>query len=1208
MMISSSRYFLLKRGMISLLLGFILFTCFLLTPSVYAEHLKWSTYQIEGEQCLRIVEKSSVENFFVYTASGRLYRFDTDSFELICEPPTSTFLSVSYHITQDRIYIIVVDSEYHSFSYRKEGSSWIFEGEVSNVPVRNFIEDNSGNLWLFGDWGELYKRDQQNNVWIKQETPLEKHILQMYPVENDVLWIGTRSEGLWEFQNGNFEKLHIPSTDFCDVIRIFEDNENKIQVRLSDGRLYIWENNNFKLLNSHYIYRNGQHVQIHKGIAFLKSTSSNIELWRDNTWQRMIVPSQGGIRDFYMFEDGSSIVLSSDGKVVTGKKDEGLYFYEQASHLRLGGSLNDNTIQAAFLDLNGDEKLDIIALNEDYNIFNQFFLNDMPEPFEEISSQIQIENERNNYAMVLGDLNKDRRSDVLISQATSEGHKFLIYEQIFGGRFHKRQSIKGEIPIQYHLRGTHLIDYDQDGDLDIYLVYYYGEGQNLRGKNLMLENKFWGNFSVVEMDSLLESPGWNESILVADFNNDDRLDYYSINRWMKNRLILSQSDTLVEVTETAFNVDIPANSYIVTAFDIDVDNDLDILVLTQRNEPWLFINNGKGEFKERSEKFGLKTIFNGFGKMIANVAIGDFDHNGFPDMFCSNRSQIESDKKTTILLNYEGNRFEVAEGIGIEDELKITSSIIGDIDNDGDLDIYNARDGVNSVYVNQLNRENFLKLHLNGVVSNTEGKHSKIWVYESGFIGVKQRLIGYQQVGSTQYNPGFRNGTEAGFVHFGLGENTKVDVVVRFISGREKIFRNIKPGMQLEVEEYNDLVRVLYSLPAYTLSVLRIRTVQIYLTVVLLTAFVLVLAVQIAIKILRWSLTAIATFMLINLTAFWLILVLTANSESNLRFIVPFVLVLFGTFIPILFYYSAKIKNTSVRSQVYDKLLEQLLIFGHGEWALGNLNSLKRLVEFLAVSKELNQNNVIQLKDRIETYLGMTYPNLLEIIKLGKELRISSPALDTIALASKLLDSELTRMNVSDLTLWNKNDIVKSEVPKAVDEIRNSLRQLKDIVFQDYSCDAIKVLKQTLQELGSDRIQSKIETPKLNLLETSYVLIKGYELAGILDNCIRNAYTSMREQETKKLELSVEKSGQRFIITIKDSGKGIEEDIREKIFEIGFSSRGGTGLGLSQAKDILKKYGGNIYLKSSSLGHGSTFIIQLNEGRKKSETTGTYSR
>ena len=76
--------------------------------------------------------------------------------------------------------------------------------------------------------------------------------------------------------------------------------------------------------------------------------------------------------------------------------------------------------------------------------------------------------------------------------------------------------------------------------------------------------------------------------------------------------------------------------------------------------------------------------------------------------------------------------------------------------------------------------------------------------------------------------------------------------------------------------------------------------------------------------------------------------------------------------------------------------------------------------------------------------------------------------------------------------------------------------------------------------------------------------------------------------------VSTKKEGDAVIISVRDNGPGIPEEIRDKIFQPFFTTKPtgqGTGLGLSLSYDIVKAHGGDIKLETKE-GEGTTFIIQ----------------
>jgi signal transduction histidine kinase len=100
------------------------------------------------------------------------------------------------------------------------------------------------------------------------------------------------------------------------------------------------------------------------------------------------------------------------------------------------------------------------------------------------------------------------------------------------------------------------------------------------------------------------------------------------------------------------------------------------------------------------------------------------------------------------------------------------------------------------------------------------------------------------------------------------------------------------------------------------------------------------------------------------------------------------------------------------------------------------------------------------------------------------------------------------------------------------------------------------------------------------------------QLQQALLNLILNALAAMPDGGL--LSIAVEKGeGRRVVICVRDSGSGIPEELRDRIFESFLTGRKeGTGLGLAISKRILKSHEGDLELLESS-EQGTTFRLIL---------------
>jgi signal transduction histidine kinase len=103
------------------------------------------------------------------------------------------------------------------------------------------------------------------------------------------------------------------------------------------------------------------------------------------------------------------------------------------------------------------------------------------------------------------------------------------------------------------------------------------------------------------------------------------------------------------------------------------------------------------------------------------------------------------------------------------------------------------------------------------------------------------------------------------------------------------------------------------------------------------------------------------------------------------------------------------------------------------------------------------------------------------------------------------------------------------------------------------------------------------------------------QLKEVLVNLIINACEEMKEGGTIMIEerLFGQRPHQFTVLSLSDSGPGIPEELREKVFQPFFTTKDeGTGLGLSIASRIINEHGGRLSIESGSTG-GAEFVITL---------------
>ena len=97
----------------------------------------------------------------------------------------------------------------------------------------------------------------------------------------------------------------------------------------------------------------------------------------------------------------------------------------------------------------------------------------------------------------------------------------------------------------------------------------------------------------------------------------------------------------------------------------------------------------------------------------------------------------------------------------------------------------------------------------------------------------------------------------------------------------------------------------------------------------------------------------------------------------------------------------------------------------------------------------------------------------------------------------------------------------------------------------------------------------------------------------VMENLTKNAVDAMDGEGRIEISTGTEKN--LVYIEIKDTGKGIARKNFKTVFKPGYTTKKrGWGLGLTLVKRIIEEYhGGRIYVKSSEIGQGTTFRIEL---------------
>jgi enediyne biosynthesis protein E4 len=291
---------------------------------------------------------------------------------------------------------------------------------------------------------------------------------------------------------------------------------------------------------------------------------------------------------------------------------------------------------------------------------------------------------------------------------------------------HSAGTPKKEFILEAKGPGVCLIDYDNDGWLDIYLVnganFDFLAGKSPAPHAALFRNNHDGTFTNVTEKAGVANDRWGFGCVVADYDNDGYPDIY-VSNYGKNRLYRNNHDgTFKDVAEQA-GVDVDKWSTGATFGDYDGDGKLDLFVAGYLQFDWknppkqdnvtplmfcqyrgipvmcgprgmkgerdtLYHNNGDGIFTDVSKKLGLDNSAGYFGLGALFV---DVNNDGKPDLLVANDTSQNYEYINKGNGTFEDKSVEDCYALnGAGREMANMGIAVGDYQNNGNLAVVNT--------------------------------------------------------------------------------------------------------------------------------------------------------------------------------------------------------------------------------------------------------------------------------------------------------------------------------------------------------------------------------------------------------------------------------------------------------------------------------------------------------------------------------------
>ncbi len=434
-------------------------------------------------------------------------------------------------------------------------------------------------------------------------------------------------------------------------------------------------------------------------------------------------------------------------------------------------------------DFNGDGFLDIFVAN--FQSQNAVYINNGDGTFTNTADQAGVSvKDDSSQGMAIGDFDNDGDLDVYL---TEYGERNRLYRNNGSAVFFDvaRDANLGD---EDNGMAAAFLDYDNDGWLDIYVV---NDGQG----NRLYHNEGDGTFGDDTFDAAVGYSGEGRDVVVGDYNNDGHMDIYVVNDGEPNVLYRNDGDGMFVDVSAEAGVNDSGSGRTAAFGDVDNDGDLDLYLangdMNDVDTHVFFVNKGDGTFED-----GTRAAKMDVSGQRASVTFLDYDNDADLDICII----IWGSPNVLYSNNGDGTFMNVARDEKLRKVYSNHATAFADYDNDGDLDMFlanstfrdqfNFNGAPNALYRNDLEAgNNWLHIELQGIVSNRSAIGARIAVTIAGVRQMREITSG----GLAQ---------DSLVAEFGLGQAQKADMVqIEWPSGEIVSFGNVEANQLLVITE-----------------------------------------------------------------------------------------------------------------------------------------------------------------------------------------------------------------------------------------------------------------------------------------------------------------------------------------------------------------------------------------------------------------------
>jgi len=377
----------------------------------------------------------------------------------------------------------------------------------------------------------------------------------------------------------------------------------------------------------------------------------------------------------------------------------------------------------ALSDYDRDGMVDIFVAKTAGN--NRLFHNLGDLKFEEVAAQAGLIMSGDNRGGVWADYDNDTWPDLFVGNVA----QYRLFRNLGNGMFQKDTT--AGIHTSIRITGAMWADVENDGHVDLYTP-------NLNSNNCFFLNNRNGTFrDGIGAAGLQDTREPSMGGAFGDYDNDGDLDLYLVHdAYQANRLYRNAGYGYFNDVALDARVALAAQSMATTFADFDNDGWLD-LYITNLDTNAIFFNNGNGTFTNTTQSSGV-----GDRGMSWGIVVLDYDNDMWQDIYVLNGSNFPPLYLDNVLYRNLGNRkFEVVTNkAGVSSKLDGWGGATGDLNNDGnpDLLITNWTSDCLQVFINNGGPHHYLKVSLLGTQCNRYAIGARVRVVANGVQQIRE--------------------------------------------------------------------------------------------------------------------------------------------------------------------------------------------------------------------------------------------------------------------------------------------------------------------------------------------------------------------------------------------------------------------------------------------------------------------------------------